>query len=177
MCVTGRGADLPRPPHPAGTACSPGWSGPGTRSARHWVPRCESTRRSTLPSRLGFKWKCTHAGSIKFLERALLFCDQFLKQPCRNNRMWGPLWCAPVYPFLGVRETWRLLHDWHDDVDALRPRLQGTAIRVARSSSWHSALSQYRETRRRCTRVPPVPKWNWRCRADRFVKCSPEQVQ
>ena len=42
-----------------------------------------------------------------------------------------------------------------------RPRLQGTAIRVA--SSWHSALSQYRETRRRCTRVPPVPKWNWRC--------------
>ena len=36
-----------------------------------------------------------------------------------------------------------------------RPRLQGTAIRVA--PSWHSALSQYRETRRRCTRVPPVP--------------------
>ena len=56
-----------------------------------------------------------------------------------------------------------------------RPRLQGTAIRVA--PSWHSALSQHRETRSRCARVPPVPKWNWRCRADRCVKCSAEQVQ
>ena len=27
---------------------SPAWSGPDTRSARHWVPRCESARRSTL---------------------------------------------------------------------------------------------------------------------------------
>ena len=35
-----------------------------------------------------------------------------------------------------------------------RPRLQGTAIRVA--PSWHSALSQNRETCCRCTRVPPV---------------------
>ena len=56
-----------------------------------------------------------------------------------------------------------------------RPRLQGTAIRVA--PSWHSALSQHRETRRRCARVPPEPKWNCRCRADRCVKCSAEQVQ
>ena len=47
-----------------------------------------------------------------------------------------------------------------------RPRLQGTAIRVA--PSWHSALSQNRETCCRCTRVPPVPKWNWRFREDRF---------
>ena len=43
--------------------------------------------------------------------------------------------------------------------------------------SWHSALSQNRETCCRYTRVPPVPKWNWRCRADRCVKCSAEQVQ